>query len=80
MARAFGKAGAGQFNTLYFLSRACSWSTRLRLATRAERESPACEEELVTPEGHGGCGQIAGHKKTRPSAQYNANGLASPGY
>jgi hypothetical protein len=34
---------------LYFLSRARIWSKRLRPATRVERKSPACEEELVTP-------------------------------
>jgi hypothetical protein len=45
----------------------------------AERKSPACEDRAHIS---GRCvwafGQSGSRQKTRPSAQYNANGLASP--
>jgi hypothetical protein len=46
--------------------------SRIEQAIAAERKSPACEEGEV--------GDMAGKKRTRPSAQYTANGLASPGH
>jgi hypothetical protein len=47
---------------------------RIQLAMHAERKSPARkgDEAFETADRL--------RKKTRPSAQYNANGLASPGY
>ena len=44
----------------------------IQQAIAAERKSPACEEGEV--------GDAAGKKRTRPLAQYTANGLASPGH
>jgi hypothetical protein len=46
--------------------------SRIEQAIAAERKSPACEEGEV--------GDMSGKKRTRPSAQYTANGLASPGH
>jgi hypothetical protein len=45
----------------------------------AEGKSPACEDPASSADASG-ISDESGRKKTRPSAQYNANDLASPGY
>jgi hypothetical protein len=49
--------------------------TRIQQALPAERKSPACEDRTRSRAWRGRRMQ-----KTRPSAQYDANGLASPGH
>jgi hypothetical protein len=52
--------------------------SRIQQAIAAERKSPACEDVAGITAA---CwGDTAGKKGTRPSAQYTANGLASPGH
>jgi hypothetical protein len=54
---------------------------RIQQAIAAERKSPACEDAAGTgTEALGGGRQFCRKKRTRPSAQYTANGLASPGH
>jgi hypothetical protein len=55
----------------------------IQQAIAAERKSPACEDAAGTGTealGGGRVGQFCRQKRTRPSAQYTANGLASPGH
>jgi hypothetical protein len=55
--------------------------SRIQQAIAAERKSPACEDAAgITAACLGEVGDAAGKKRTRPSAQYTANGLASPGH
>jgi hypothetical protein len=49
---------------------------RIQQALPVERKSPACEDRAGTGARRG----KATAQKTRPSAQYDANGLASPGH
>jgi hypothetical protein len=54
---------------------------RIQQTIAAERKSPACEDAAgIGTEALGGDGQSCRKKRTRPSAQYTANGLASPGH
>jgi hypothetical protein len=58
---------------------------RIQQTIAAERKSPACEDAAgIGTEALGGesCRerQFCHKKRTRPSAQYTANGLASPGH
>jgi hypothetical protein len=55
--------------------------SRIQQAIAAERKSPAYEDAAgITAAGlRGGRGTV-GKKRTRPSAQYTANSLASPGH
>ena len=57
---------------------------RIQQAIAAERKSPACEDAAgIGSEALGGgqsCRKKRTQKRTRPSAQYTANGLASPGH
>jgi hypothetical protein len=55
--------------------------SRIQQAIAAERKSPACEDAAnITAAGLGGDRDPVGQKRTRPSAQYTANSLASPGH
>jgi hypothetical protein len=53
--------------------------TLIQQINAAESKSPACEDPALSADASGISGE-SGRKKTRPSTQYNANGLASPGY
>jgi hypothetical protein len=54
---------------------------RIQQTIAAERKSPACEDAAgIGTEALGGGRAILRKKRTRPSAQYTANGLASPGH
>jgi hypothetical protein len=49
---------------------------QIQQALSAERKSPACEDRPRSGTWRG----KSNAEKTRPSAQYDANGLASPGH
>jgi hypothetical protein len=54
------------------------WNVRSIKQITAEGKSPACEDPGDSSEQYiGGFGQ-SGHKKTRPSAQYNAKRPCQP--